>query len=324
LEKQKYNPRESILMNQIKTAIIGLGDIARKAYLPILTQNSELDLFIHSRTPERVQQIQNKYHIPNASCNFDDVLNWQPNVVFILTPPALHAPMAERFLSMGVDVFLEKPATTSSEETLRLAEVAEQNKRVLMVGMNRRFAPINVQAKKMWEDRCTSLAYFEKHRAKPFHPNLFIHVNEEWIHTIDLMRFLCGESRAIETTYKADSRYMQNALCRLELENGGDVFLMGCMSAAGWQERYTLEGGGASLRIEAFEYLDWHSENCHQVIRQGYDREWKPSLEARGFVGEIDHFFQCVQTRDMPACSAYDAHKTQLLVEAIVRKQIKS
>lgn len=309
-------------MTPIKTAIIGLGDIARKAYLPILTQNPELDLFIHSRTPERVQQIQNKYHIQNASCSFDDVLNWQPNVVFILTPPALHAPMAERVLSMGVDVFLEKPATTSAEETLRLAEVAEQNQRVLMVGMNRRFAPINVQAKKMWGERCASLAYFEKHRAKPFHPNLFVHVNEEWIHTIDLMRFFCGEARAIETIFKADNRFLHNALCRLELENGGDAFLMGCMSADGWQERYTLEGGGASLRIEAFEFLDWHSENYHQVIRQGYDRDWEPSLATRGFVGEIDHFFHCVQTRDMPACSAYDAYKTQLLVEAIVREQI--
>lgn len=310
-------------MPSIKTAIIGLGDIARKAYLPILTQNPEMDLFVHSRTPDRVQQIQNKYHIQNASCNFDDVLNWQPNVVFILTPPSLHAPMAERFLSMEVDVFLEKPATTSSEDTLRLAELAKQNKRVLMVGMNRRFAPINVQAKKLWGDRCASLAYFEKHRAKPLHPNLYVHVNEEWIHTIDLMRFFCGEARAVETIFKVDSRFMQNALCRLELDHGGDAFLMGCMSAAGWQERYSLEGGGASLRIEGFEYLDWHSEDGHQVIRQGYDREWKPSLEARGFVGEIDHFLQCVQTRDMPACSAYEAHKTQSLVEAIVHKRIE-
>ncbi len=311
-------------MIQTKTAIIGLGDIAQKAYLPILTQNPELDLFIHSRTPERVQRIQNKYHIQNASCNFDDVINWQPDVVFILTPPEIHAPMAERFLSMEADVFLEKPATTSSKETLRLAEIAQKNNRVLMVGMNRRFAPINVQAKKLWGERNVSLAYFEKHRAKPFHPNLFVHVNEEWIHTIDLMRFFCGEARVIETIYQADSRYMQNALCRLELDNGADAYLMGCMSAAGWQERYTLEGGGASLRIEAFEFLDWHSENCHQVIRQGYDREWKPSLEARGFVGEIDHFFQCVQTRATPACSAFDQFKTQLLVEAIVQKQIES
>jgi virulence factor len=311
-------------MPHIKTAIIGLGDIARKAYLPILTQNPELELFIHSRTPERVHQIQKKYHIQNATCSFDDILNWQPNVVFILTPPSLHAPMAERFLSMGVDVFLEKPATTSSGDTLRLAEVAQKNKRVLMVGMNRRFAPINLQAKKMWEERSVSLAYFEKHRAKPMHPNLFVHVNEEWIHTIDLMRFFCGEARAIETIFRDNGQYVQNAMCRLELDNGADAFLMGCMSAAGWQERYTLEGGGASLRIEAFECLEWNSGNCHQVVRQGYDREWRPSLEARGFVGEIDHFFQCVQTREIPACSAYEAHKTQLLVEAIVQRQIES
>jgi len=43
-----------------------------------------------------------------------------------------------------------------------------------------------------------------------------------------------------------------------------------------------------------------------------------PSLEERGFFGEVDHFLGCIRTRQKPMTSAEEAAKTQELVESLV------
>lgn len=52
----------------------------------------------------------------------------------------------------------------------------------------------------------------------------------------------------------------------------------------------------------------------------GVDRpgKWVPEMEERGFMGEIDHFFECIATRQQPQTNAYDALKTHRLIEQLV------
>jgi predicted dehydrogenase len=54
--------------------------------------------------------------------------------VVIATPAASHAQLVERALVAGKDVFVEKPLALTTEEAVKLARLADQERRVLMVG----------------------------------------------------------------------------------------------------------------------------------------------------------------------------------------------
>lgn len=63
------------------------------------------------------------------------------DVVHVLTPPNLHAPLGLRVLEAGCDVFLEKPLGISSAECERLREAATRTGRSVGVGHNFLFFP---------------------------------------------------------------------------------------------------------------------------------------------------------------------------------------
>lgn len=54
--------------------------------------------------------------------------------VVIATPPATHLEIARKALTLGKDVFIEKPCGTSSKEAEEIAALAKEKNRIVMVG----------------------------------------------------------------------------------------------------------------------------------------------------------------------------------------------
>ena len=304
-----------------RVAIVGLGGIAQKGHLPILSTMKDLELMFYSRTAEKVFEIAAQYRIAKATNQLEQLFEWQPQTAFILTPTPTHASLASQFLNNGIDVFMEKPASESSEETRRLAELADQNKSILMLAFNRRFAPLSIKAKELWGTRKVTLGVFQKNRAKPGFQGLFNHVNEELVHVIDLARFFCGEAKAINTTYTlGHDNYVLEVVSLLQLENGGFVNVLASLQAGQWYEHYELNGESATIRLNTFSDLTFISNNESLIWREPYDSTWNSNLYGRGFVNQIEHFFHCVKTRQQPITNAWDSVKTQQLVEDILAK----
>jgi virulence factor len=303
----------------IKAAVIGLGDIAKKAFLPILSALEGVDLFLYNRTPEKVAYYQQLYRIQDGSSNLEDVFTWQPQAAFILTTPQTHFEFIRSFLQAGIDVFTEKAATYDSNQTEELARLADQQGRILMVGYNRRYSPMNVQAKMAWGERPISLAFFEKNRSRALHPDLYRHLIDDTVHAIDTFRFFCGEARVLQTVAQEANGMVQGVMSLLELENGGNAVISGTMAAGSWLERYTIHGAQTSLVVNTFTGFQLRDEQKQHSWSETYDSSWKTTLEGRGFKGEIDHFFDCITTRQQPHSSAWDSVKTQRLVEDIFK-----
>ena len=66
--------------------------------------------------------------------NEKDLLAAGYDAVAIATPAATHFGIARAALEVGLDVFVEKPATLDAAEALELHELAEKGEQVLMVG----------------------------------------------------------------------------------------------------------------------------------------------------------------------------------------------
>ncbi len=90
------------------------------------------------------------------------------------------------------------------------------------------------------------------------------------------------------------------------------------MRAGHWKEQYALHGDGASLYIDAFSRVALVEGGEQRVWEETYASSWKTTLKGRGFHDQIAHFLDCVQTRSQPETTAWEAAKTQQLVEDIV------
>lgn len=304
----------------MRVAIIGLGDIARKAYLPLLAAWDGVEVLLCSRTPATVKRLQAQYRLPRGTTDLDELLSWEPQAAFVLTPSPTHHAIAGWLLEAGVDVFVEKPATMRSAKTEELAKLADARERVLMVSFNRRYAPLHRQARELWGDRAVGLCVLEKHRASAAHPDLFSNYIDDTIHIIDLLRFFCGDGEAIGTFRQVHGGRLVGAVSIVALQGGGYGMVVTSLQAGRWAEQYTLHGSGASMYLDAFSRLRLITGEEEQVWEEGRAGTWTPTLETRGFADQIAHFFDCIRTRQQPLTSGWEALKTQRLLEEMVAK----
>jgi predicted dehydrogenase len=107
------------------------------------------------------------------------------DAVSIVVPTSLHHPVAKDFLASGAHVLVEKPITVTVKEADELIRIAEENRRVLMVGHLERFNAA-LLALDLTEDKPI---FIESHRLAPFKPraNDVSVVLDLMIHDIDII-----------------------------------------------------------------------------------------------------------------------------------------
>jgi predicted dehydrogenase len=84
----------------------------------------------------------------------------------VCTPTSAHAEVAEALLDAGLDVLVEKPIATTTEEAAHLVDQAARQDRILQAGHLERFNPAVVAA----ESILNHPMFFEAHRLSVFSP----------------------------------------------------------------------------------------------------------------------------------------------------------
>jgi len=107
---------------RIRLGVIGLGQMAQRAYLPVLSSLETVELVaVMSRRAEVVERIRAQYRLPAGATDLADLARLKLDAAVVLTPSPTHFEIIKRLLEAGLDVLVEKPATTSSRETAILA-----------------------------------------------------------------------------------------------------------------------------------------------------------------------------------------------------------
>lgn len=129
-------------MKQIKVGMIGAGAIAELHLAGIQRHPQAQVVAIADPSQTRREQLAHRFHVPNT---FDNALKMleetDVDAVSIAVPNALHLPLAVAALESGRHVLLEKPFARNLEEACQINNTAQRCGRLLMVGMNQRFAP---------------------------------------------------------------------------------------------------------------------------------------------------------------------------------------
>jgi predicted dehydrogenase/threonine dehydrogenase-like Zn-dependent dehydrogenase len=130
---------------QVVVGFIGAGNYASSMLLPHLARLGTVRL-AHVATNRSLSAVnaQRKFGFTTASTGADAVLeDTSLDAIFIVTRHRTHADLVCRALETGKAVFVEKPLALNREELDRIAEViASTGNDRLMVGFNRRFAPL--------------------------------------------------------------------------------------------------------------------------------------------------------------------------------------
>jgi predicted dehydrogenase/threonine dehydrogenase-like Zn-dependent dehydrogenase len=129
---------------------IGAGNYASSMLLPHLAQLPNVQL-THVATTRSLSAVnaQRRFGFTTASTSSQAVLDDESlDVIFVVTRHATHADLVCRALETGKTVFVEKPLALTGEELNRITEViAKTGNDRLMVGFNRRFAPMLTKLK---------------------------------------------------------------------------------------------------------------------------------------------------------------------------------
>lgn len=137
--------------DELGIALLGLGNYATGQLAPALQETEHCYLAgIVTGTPSKIPDWQQKYEIPDENVynydNFDTIAdNDAIDIVYVVTPNALHMPFTIRAAEAGKHVICEKPMEISSERCRKMIEACEKANRKLQIGYRLRYEPHHKQ-----------------------------------------------------------------------------------------------------------------------------------------------------------------------------------
>ncbi|MEV5759486.1 Gfo/Idh/MocA family oxidoreductase [Streptomyces tendae] len=305
-------------MTALRVGVVGAGNIASIAQLPTLVQRDDVELRALVSRREDPSPLQRRWGFANVYRTVDAMLDAEElDAVFVLTPRSEHVAAVEMALGAGIDVFCEKPLATSTSDAVRLAELADNHGRILMVGLNRRFAPVYVAAREAFGAAGASFCVAQKNRAGSEYRATF----ENAIHMVDLLRWFCGGD-VVEVTSAAagtDPWEEDGTAALIRFSTGNTGLLVAARTAGAWGEKLDAYGQMRSAEVIAPDTVAVTADGARTVRSMSPEAfGWATATETFGFADAVRHFLDRVKDRQQPLTSGWEAVKTQQLLDKIL------
>lgn len=304
-------------MKKLRIGMVGLGSIAQKVYLPILTKADKWE-FIGAFTPnkEKGQMLCSTYHIPFF--NSLELLAKECDAIFVHSATSSHFEVIDYLLNAGVHVYVDKPLTENISQSEVLIELAAKKNRKLMVGFNRRFAPF-YQSLKQNITHLSSLR-IDKHRCDSIGPkDTRFTLFDDYLHVVDTALWLAGSNAKLlsGSIIQTQENALYYAEHHLKID---DCWITTSMhrKAGSQQEQLIAVDEDAIHQITNMNL--WRSESKNTLVER-HPGNWDPILLQRGFIGAVEHFIQCIMNDTAPITSGEQAIVAQLMIEKMLANQ---
>ncbi|MGA8274448.1 MAG: bi-domain-containing oxidoreductase [Candidatus Sulfotelmatobacter sp.] len=292
----------------VQLGLLGAGSFATSTLLPAIRRIPAVEMLVAgAASGSHAHHAAKKFGFRSCTTNEQEIFdNPEINTVVIATRHHLHAPQVIAGLSSGKHVFCEKPLCLNETELRNIVAAHDDNsvstRPLLMVGFNRRFAPLAIQMK-----------IFMKHANEPLALHYRVNAGflpaDHWLndplegggrilgevcHFVDFLCFLTGsapvevETRSLLNTgpYSND-----NAVCSLRFADGsqGTISYLANGDRSYSKERLEVFGGGSVAVLEDFRRLE--------LVRSGKKRILRSLLrQDKGHRGEWQAFATAIQT----------------------------
>ncbi len=291
----------------MRVLVTGLGDIARKAYLPIVCALPELDVHLATRDPHVLAEVGRAFRVAHLHASIEQALATAPfDAAFVHTATNAHPASVQLLLEHRIPTFVDKPLADTLAQAQQLVALAERQETLLMVGFNRRFAPSYAAHR----GTGASLILMEKHRhTQPDTPRRVVF--DDFIHVIDTLLFLAPapvQRRTIET--HVEHGLLKTVTLMLAGEGYTAIGTMHRDSGLD-EERLDVIGNGIRQSVHNMaETIRSAGIQCRQ--RRG---DWTSVGHQRGFDAMCADFLLAV--RERRSTLAADILPTHALCEAV-------
>lgn len=284
--------------DRLGIGFIGAGSFAQKFLIPYARHYGELVAVVTSRgiTARSVAQ---KFGFSRFTTELRDILDdTGVNAVFIATRHNTHAALTVAALKAGKNVFVEKPLCLTRDELGLVLEAAQRpGSGILMVGFNRRFAPLAVEARRFFSQCPEPLVINCRVNAGVIPRDHWIQTEEgggrilgEVCHFVDLLQHLVGADPVSVFAQCVQSENWKvpdqdNIVIVIRFSNGsiGEISYTASGDKLLGKERIEVFGGGQSFIIDDFRTGECYSGARRKRLRmpgKGHQEEVKAFLEA--------------------------------------------
>lgn len=281
---------------------------------------------------ERLINFQKEYPDALVFHNPDDVFSLnEVEAVAISTPAETHYRLAKEALLKGKDVFVEKPISLSVQEGIELTKIAQETKRILMVGHLLQYHPAVLKLKQMIDDgELGKLYYIYSNRL-----NLGKIRQEENIlwsfapHDISVILFLTGQMPDEVSSF--GGQYLQEKIADVTMSTLRFPVGVRAHIFVSWlhpykEQKFIVVG---SEKMAVFNDV----EKKDKLLLFPHRISWKKNMpvpdKKEAQVVEIDpseplkaecaHFIDCVRSRSKPKTDAEEGVRVLRVLHACQR-----
>ncbi len=120
----------------MKIGIIGLGNIAQKAYLPVYSQLRDQATFIlATRNEQTRKEISEKYGFKEMVASTEELIEAGISACFVHAATKVHGQLVKQLLEAGIHVFVDKPLSENLAEVKEIQTLAAEKNLLLMVAL---------------------------------------------------------------------------------------------------------------------------------------------------------------------------------------------
>ncbi|UPM54325.1 Gfo/Idh/MocA family protein [Gottfriedia acidiceleris] len=296
----------------MRIGLIGLGDIAAKAYLPVLSEKEKIELVLCTRSNKTLDHLSEKYRINETVNTVDELLEKNIDAAFVSTATEAHYMITKKLLLNGINVYIDKPISMNFKETEQIVNLAKEQGKIAMVGFNRRFTP---RVKELTLHGKASLIIMQKNRFNfPEYTRRF--VVEDFIHVVDTLRYLLSTNVVdLKVNFLKKDNMLEHLVIHLIGEGCTAIGIMNRNNGVTEEIIEYMTPQNKYVVSSLVETTHYHNKEIN-ITKFG---DWEPTLYKRGFYQIVDHFLDCVKQNKPPDPSINDSLITHEICERIVQ-----
>ena len=244
------------------------------------------------------------------------------DAVAIATPAATHFGIARKALELGLDVFVEKPVTLDSAQALELHHLAEEGKRILMVGYLLLYQPaVNFIAEFLRAGKLGQVYTLHQRRSKL--GRVRSEENVMWsfgVHDVAVLLILAGESperiqawgHSAVTSGVEDDTYLHLGFpsgLKATLHNSWlwprverELIIVGEKGMLVFEE----SGSRVVLHRKVVDSEGNHHDGGEKILFEG---------SAQPLLLELEHFLECCRERQRPISDGRNGYEVVRVLE---------
>lgn len=311
-------------MKPVRLGVVGLGNFGQ-VHLETLSRMPEFELVgVCSRSAERAAEMAQKYGVRHWYTDPQELAN-DPDIeaVDVVSEVARHADMMQLMLAAGKHVLVEKPLSARLDETEAVLRLAEEQKRIVMVGYIERYDPRRAMIRQrvasgelgeivsVYGRRNVGQQYLSWPRFQRW--PLII---EPGIHTVDMLLWLAGSPvRRVYALGRSHNEWqlIDTWWASLEFASGAigvieQIWHIPAGTAAEWDQDNFLEvigtKGTAQMRDPTDAFWVWTNGATRSP-----DFYLLPEVAGRitgALHNELSYFARCVASGEPPALGTPD------------------